>query len=43
MLFSAREVARRNARCVSRIMIQINGPPKNATPIMKTNAVFLKS
>jgi hypothetical protein len=38
-LFS-RAVARRNARWVAKIMIQINGPPKKATPIMNTNAVF---
>src|ERR1700688_187929 len=37
--FPARWLARRKNRCVTRIMIQTNGPPKNATPIMKTKAV----
>jgi hypothetical protein len=31
MSFPARVVARRNARCVAKIMIQMNGPPKKAT------------
>ena len=37
--FAARALARRNARWVIRIMIQMKGPPKNATPIMNTKAV----
>src|SRR5256885_11549428 len=36
---AARALARRNARWVIRIMIQMKGPPKNATPIMNTKAV----
>ena len=39
MFFPALEVARRKARWVKRIMIQMKGPPKKATPIMKTKAV----
>src|SRR6202035_3288595 len=39
----ARAEARRNARWVIRIMIQAKGPPKKPTPIMNTNALFLKS
>src|SRR2546430_16845943 len=37
--FAPPALARRNARWVIRIMIQMKGPPKNATPIMKTKAV----
>lgn len=37
ILLPTRAVARRNARCVVRIVIQTNGAAKNATPIMKTN------
>src|SRR6202030_4833558 len=40
--FPARWLARRKNRCVTRIMIQTNGPPKKATPIMKTKAVASK-
>src|SRR5271156_661249 len=43
MSFPVRVVARRNAKWVAKIMIQMNGPPKKATPIMNTNAVFLNS
>src|ERR1700680_5073079 len=41
-VFPARALARRNARCVIRIMIQMKGPPKNAKPIIKTKAVASK-
>src|ERR1700731_1744697 len=37
-----RWLARRKNRWVTRIIIQTNGPPKKATPIMKTKAVDSK-
>src|ERR1700722_12555814 len=40
--FPARWLARRKNKCVTKIMIQTKGPPKKATPIIKTKAVVSK-
>ena len=43
MVLWEREAARRKARWVIRIIIQIKGPPKKATPIMNRKAVLLNN